>query len=82
MSDGFDVSREDLMIVDMRLVGGTDAGAVERISRSGPVPHIFISGDPRQTAAPAEPLLRKPFSETELSRAIQRTLGTAGAAAG
>lgn len=82
MSDGFDVSREDLMIVDMRLAGGTDAGAVERISQSGPVPHIFISGDPRQTAAPAAPLLRKPFSEAELGRAIQRTPSAAGAAVG
>lgn len=68
------------MIVDMRLAGG--AGAVERISRLGPVPHVFISGDPRQTAAPAGPLLRKPFSKAELGRAIQRALGTAGAAAG
>jgi CheY-like chemotaxis protein len=36
--------RPDLMIVDLKLAVGTGIAAVERITRAGPIPHVFMSG--------------------------------------
>lgn len=68
--------RPDLLIVDLMLAEGTGVGAVERITRAGPVPHVFISGQGMHTLVRSGVLLRKPFREAELVRAIGQALGT------
>ncbi len=71
--------KPDLMIADVTLADGSGVSAVDRISRVGPVPHLFISGDVFQGAVPGSVLLRKPFREADLVQAIGRALGAAGA---
>ncbi|MDR6290737.1 MULTISPECIES: response regulator [Inquilinus] len=69
--------RPDLMIVDVRLGDGSGVAAVERILRAGPVPHVFVSGDPSKVQAlrPDAVVMQKPFREADLALAIQRALG-------
>jgi CheY-like chemotaxis protein len=71
--------RPDLMIVDARLGGGSGVSAVEEILRAGPVAHLFISGDAEkvQTRQPDAVVVRKPFREAELARAIDTALAAA-----
>ncbi|MFN4090220.1 MAG: response regulator [Alphaproteobacteria bacterium] len=71
--------RPDLMIVDAGLQSGTGMSAVARILKTGPVPHVFISGSEkmRHALGPDAVFLQKPFTEPELDRAVQRALGTA-----
>jgi CheY-like chemotaxis protein len=66
--------RPDLMIVDLRLAEGTGVTAVERITRAGPIPHVFMSGIGPFAAINSEVLLTKPFREADLIRAIWRAL--------
>lgn len=68
--------RPELMIVDVRLGEGSGVAAVEEIIRAGPVPHVFVSGDPSRVAAlrPGAVFIQKPFSEATLAGAIQRAL--------
>jgi CheY-like chemotaxis protein len=68
--------RPDLMIVDVRLGDGSGISAVGTILRTGPIPHIFVSGELStiQAMRPDAVVLRKPFSETDLVRAIRRAL--------
>ena len=73
--------RPDLMVVDVKLADGSGIAAVERITRTGPVPHVFMSGLARQAAVPGEVLLTKPFREADLVRAIGRALTPAVAPA-
>lgn len=64
--------------MDVCLAEGNGVSAVERITRAGPVPHLFISGyDPHAVPLHAE-VLRKPFREAGLVAAIGRALGTPG----
>ncbi|PKU23005.1 response regulator [Telmatospirillum siberiense] len=72
----------DLMIVDARLGEGSGLSAVEEIRRTGPIPHLFVSGDASRVRAlrPKAVVLQKPFREAELVRAIQRVLDAAVAA--
>ncbi|MGL4964058.1 MAG: hypothetical protein ACRC67_22700, partial [Inquilinus sp.] len=51
--------------------------AVETILRTGPVPHVFVSGDSSSVQAlrPDAVVMQKPFREADLARAIQRALG-------
>lgn len=72
-------SRPDLIIADVTLADGSGVSAVERVSRAGPVPHLFISGDVFQPAMPGAVLLRKPFRVADLVQAIGRALDAAGA---
>jgi two-component system, response regulator PdtaR len=73
--------RPNLMIVDMRLGDGSGVAAVEEILRTGPVPHLFVSGDTSSVRAlrPGAVVIQKPFRESDLARAIRRTLGAAAA---
>jgi len=66
----------DLMIVDEVLRKGSGVSAVREILRSGPVPHIFVSGASLndQTLSPSAVVISKPFSISELVQAIQRAL--------
>ena len=69
----------DLMIVDVRLGEGSGVSAVEAILRAEFVPHIFISGDISgiQARKPDAVAIRKPFSESDLVRAIQHVFRAA-----
>ena len=64
--------RPDLMIVDARLGTGSGVAAVEEILRTGPVPHVFVSGDSSivQALRPDAVVMQKPFREADLARAI------------
>ncbi len=68
--------RPGLVIADARLGAGSGLRAVAEITRAGPVPHVFMSGDLSKIRAshPDATMLRKPFGEPELRRAIQRAL--------
>jgi CheY-like chemotaxis protein len=68
--------RPDLMIVDAGLGRGSGVSAVEEILRAGPVAHVFLSGDAGrvQTRQPDAVVVRKPFRQTELARAIVMAL--------
>src|ERR1700681_2212421 len=71
--------RPDLMIVDAGLGRGSGVSAVEEILRAGPVAHVFVSGDAGRvrTRKPDAVVVRKPFREAELARAIDMHVGTA-----
>jgi two-component system, response regulator PdtaR len=76
-----DAVQPDLMIVDEVLRKGSGVSAVREILRSGPVPHIFVSGESlnEQTLSPSAVVISKPFSISELVQAIQRALGVTDA---
>jgi two-component system, response regulator PdtaR len=66
----------DLMIVDAGLGRGSGVSAVEEILRAGPLAHVFISGDAERVRLrkPDAVVVRKPFREAELARAIDLAL--------
>lgn len=64
----------DLMIVDATLACGSGVRAVERILRTQPLPHIFMSGAPVRTGRPGSIVLAKPFAEADMERAIERAV--------
>ena len=70
--------KPDLMIVDVRLANGNGVSAVERITRAGPIPHVFMSGLGPLAAPRNAVVLRKPFFEADLIRAIAHALEQAG----
>src|SRR5205085_1570772 len=69
----------DLMNVDAGLGRGSGVSAVEEILRTGPVAHVFISGDAGRVRVrkPNAVVVRKPFREAELARAIDLALAAA-----
>ena len=73
--------RPDLMIVDAHLGRGSGVSAVEEILRGGPLAHVFVSGDPGRVQAlrPGAVVVRKPFRQAELVRAIEIALDAAAA---
>jgi two-component system, response regulator PdtaR len=66
----------DLMIVDAGLGRGSGVSAVEEILRAGPRAHVFVSGDAERVRRrrPDAIVVRKPFRESELARAIDTAL--------
>ena len=66
--------RPDLMIVDVQLAAGSGLSAMARISQTGPIPHVVMSGDSYQPATFGMVLLRKPFRQSDLIRAIEQAL--------
>jgi two-component system, response regulator PdtaR len=72
----------DLMIVDAWLREGSGVSAVAEILRTGPVAHVFVSGDILRLKAmsPGAVMLQKPFREAELGVAIQQAFDAAAAA--
>jgi two-component system, response regulator PdtaR len=64
--------KPDLMIVDAGLGRGSGVSAVEQILRAGPLAHVFMSGDAARVRErrPGAVVIRKPFREAELVRAI------------
>ncbi len=69
----------DLMIVDAWLGEGSGIAAVEAVLRTRSVPHIFMSGAAVDLPRSDSIVLRKPFLESDLERAIERALGSAAA---
>jgi two-component system, response regulator PdtaR len=71
----------DLMIVDAGLGRESGVSVVEEILRAGPLAHVFVTGDPNRVYArmPSALVVRKPFREAELARAIDMALSAAGA---
>ena len=71
--------KPDLMIVDAGLDRGSGVSAVEEILRAGPIAHVFISGDAERVRLrkPDAVVVRKPFREAELARAIDLALAAA-----
>lgn len=69
--------KPDLMIVDVGLGEGSGLSAVETIFRSGPIPHVFVSGDVSKVRAlrPSSNFIQKPYREADLARVIRRALG-------
>ena len=69
----------DLMIVDAGLGRGSGVSAVEEILRAGPLAHVFVTGDAEwvRRRRPDAIVVRKPFRQTELARAIDMALATA-----
>jgi two-component system, response regulator PdtaR len=69
--------KPDLMLVDVHLAVGSGISAVERILRSGFVPHVFFSADIAgvQALQPLAVALQKPFRIPDLAQAINRALG-------
>ena len=68
----------DLMIVDANLGSGSGIAAVETISITRPVPHIFMSGDRIAAARSLSFVLLKPFTQRALTGAIVHTMQMAG----
>lgn len=68
--------KPDLMIVNAELGDGSGVAAVAEVLRTGPVPHLFMSGDIARVKLlrPDAVLLQKPFREPDLVRAMQRAL--------
>jgi CheY-like chemotaxis protein len=69
----------DLMIVDAGLGRESGVSAVEEIIRAGPIAHLFITGDADKLRRrkPDAIVVRKPFRETDLARAIDMALASA-----
>ena len=66
----------DLIIADAGLGKGSGVSAVEEICRAKPVAHVFISGDAERVrlSHPEAVVVRKPFRQAELARAIEIAL--------
>lgn len=66
----------DLMVVDAGLGRGSGVSAVEAICRTRPRAHVFISGDAERVRErrPNAVVLRKPFRQAELAKAIEIAL--------
>ena len=66
----------DLIIADAGLGKGSGVSAVEQICRAKPVAHVFISGDAERVRLrhPEAVVVRKPFRQAELARAIEIAL--------
>jgi two-component system, response regulator PdtaR len=71
----------DLLLSDIKLRNGSGIDAVEEILRSGPVPHMFMTGDPvaLNLRVPDAVVVRKPFSSIALAKAIEKALEAGGA---
>jgi two-component system, response regulator PdtaR len=66
----------DLMLVDDELRQGSGIAAVEQITRSGIIPHVFVSGDSLlgRSLSPGTVVIQKPFTIPELVWGIKRAL--------
>lgn len=71
--------RPDLMIVDVKLRAGDGISAVMEILSTGPVPHVFLSGDTRSVLArrPDAFVVGKPFRQSSFAKAIDSALKAA-----
>jgi DNA-binding response OmpR family regulator len=68
--------RPNLMIVDAGLGRGSGISAVDEICRARPLAHVFVSGDVEavRRRQPNALVVRKPFRQAELAKAIELAL--------
>lgn len=71
--------RPDLVIADAMLGDGSGERALEQIIRAGPVARVLMSGAAVRPNLAGAAMLRKPFKEADLVRAIDRATADAGA---
>ncbi len=66
--------RPDLVTADLRILGGTGIDAVVAITNQlGPVPHIYVTGNPDLLAGQtAAPVVDKPLTRRALAEACRR----------
>ena len=66
----------DLITADVELNPGSGIEAVEQICGGPPIPVIFITGSPADviTRMPQHPLVVKPFTSDDVSRAVRLAL--------
>ncbi len=71
--------RPDLVTADLRILGGTGIEAMVAITdRLGPVPHIYVTGNPDTlTGKTAAPVIDKPLTRRALAAACQRVCAAA-----
>ena len=76
--------KPDMMIVDAQLGHGSGVAAVATITRTGRVPHVFVSGNIAKILAqqPGAVALQKPYTEAALVAAMRRALMTHQAESG
>ena len=67
--------KPDLMIIDQHLRQGNGMSAMEKILRNGRIPCVFMSGAPLDVPSDMQ-LLRKPFLEMDLVRAIRLVIAS------
>jgi len=69
----------DFIIADMNLLEGSGLGAIDRISRTRCVPHIFATANVAaiRGSRPNAVMIQKPFQVQELQAAIDVALGSA-----
>ncbi len=72
----------DLMIVDAYLQAGSGVSAMDAILRRTAMPHIFITGGPRQIIPPQATVLYKPFGTVGLTAALESVAGQIAALGG
>ena len=72
--------RPNLIVADARLREGSGISAIREILRDGFVPHVFVSGDVATVRKLSKDVivLEKPFTEAELSQAIDRAVMLGG----
>lgn len=68
--------KPDLMIIDVRLGLGSGIGAMDTITRTDPMPHVFVSGDITKIRQlhPNAVALQKPYAEATLVAAMERAM--------
>jgi two-component system, response regulator PdtaR len=76
-----ELSQPDLMIVDAGLADGNGISAVETITKTRLVPHIFMTGNKARVHAlrPDSIILEKPYFTSDLVRAIDQAMAVAAA---
>jgi CheY-like chemotaxis protein len=66
----------DFLLADVKLRNGSGVDAVAEILRSGPVPHMFMTGDivGLKLRLPDAVAVRKPFNAAALAKAIEKAI--------
>ena len=65
--------RPDLMTADLRIFGGTGVEAVDAITALlGPIPHIYVTGNPDMLKGRTAPVVDKPLTRRALALACER----------
>ncbi len=70
-------ARPDLITADYRIIGGTGVEAVEAIlAELGPIPVVYVTGNPDMIPGPGRPVVDKPIDGGALARACQSVCRT------
>lgn len=64
--------RPDLMTADLRIMGGTGIEAVDAITEQlGPIPHIYVTGNPDMLQGRSAPVVDKPLTRRAFAAACE-----------